>query len=465
MVARTEDEILESLKESLEATDPSVDVRKGPIFDFLLSPVPPELQKTEADAERLTLLSTLQLDEIATEAEIEAMATSFSIRLGGGKPSRTKRQVFFTNTAPTQDRVIERGILVGTEDQSFTYVTSESQTIPAATAENFFNPQTRRYEISVKCEATAVGPDFDLPRTRVSRIITPIDGIDGTTNLDAYDGGEEAEDFEDAVDRVRAKFAGLDPESGGGIISDIRNFDAENVKDVSLVYPKDRELFKRLTNRPAVDAIVLGDQFDEAQQTFISAGGETQIEIENRPVLSVETVQVNGANVPFTLIPDTSLATGGSPRSTDFVLLESALVEADVAIISYTFNLLIFDLQNSLFGQERPFDTDVLAKSPRDIGLEIVVDATVVGTTDTARTFDSIESSLFAQIETDFFTDVLLPEVIRQNIRSDVGGLSELRFTKFKRISGSALEVESVPLAKNSVPIIDQSLLRINVRR
>ena len=117
-MARTDAEIQQSLIESLQATDPSVDVRKGPVFDFLLRPVPPELQKTEADVERLTILTTIQLDDVATEAEIQAMATSFSIRLGGGKPSKTRNQVFFTFTAPLQDVVIDRGNLVGTIEQN-----------------------------------------------------------------------------------------------------------------------------------------------------------------------------------------------------------------------------------------------------------------------------------------------------------------------------------------------------------
>ncbi len=464
-MARTDSEILASLKESLSAADPSIDTEKGPVFNFLLRPVPSELQKTEADAERVAILATLQLDQVTTDEEVAALATSFSIRLGGGKASKTKSQLFFALRRPLEDIVIDRGNLVGTDDQQFTYFVSEARTMPVNSIDNFFNPQTRRYEILVPCEATAVGPTFDLPPSRVTRIITPIDGIDGTINTDYYRGGEEAEDLSNSIDRVRAKLAGLDPETGGGIISDIRNFDSENVRDVSLVYPKDRSLFKRVTSRPAIDAYVLGSSVDTIEQTVIATGGETQIQIERRPVTEVSSVTVNGTNTAFTFIPDTSREFGGSPRSSDYILLEDPLVALDTVVISYEYNQLLFDLQNDLFSLDRPFDTDVLARKPRDIGLEIALDAVIAASFDTARAFNAIEASLFSQVESDFFVDAILPEVVRQNVIDEVGGITQLRFTLFRRTSGGTLDVEPIDLDKNETAFIDQTLLSINVRR
>ncbi len=468
-MARTDDEIRNSLVESLRTIDPSVDVDKGPIFNFLLRPVPTELQKTEADAERLTILTTLQLDQVATQEEVEAMATSFSIRLGGGRASRTTNQLFFTFSRPTQDIVLNRGILVGSEDQRFTYFVTEAVTLPAATADNFFNPQTRRYEIFASCEATATGEDFDLPPTRVRQIITTIDGIDGTTNTKAYAGGTSEPTLNNSVDRIRAKFAGLDPETGGGIKSDIRNFDPENVLDVSLVYPKDRAIFRRRTNRPAIDAYVLGDDVRTIDETFVGVGGETQLALQSRPVESVSAVVVNSValveGTDYDFIRDVTPETRGSPRSTDFVLLTTPLIAADVAVVTQSYNALLQEMQDDLFGFDRPFETDVLARGPVDIGLAISVDATVLASTDTARAFVAIENALFTAVEQGRFIDVLEPEIVRQEIKDAVGGLSNLRLTRFRRTLGSTREVETVTLKKNEVPFIDQNALDIKVRR
>jgi len=464
-MSRTDSEILQSMVESLTTIDPSVDVVKGPVYDYLLRPVPSELAKTEQQVERLTILSTLQLDRVATQDEIAAMATSFSLRLGGGKPSKTKNQVFYAYTKPIRDIVIDRGYLVGSEDQRYTYFVSTKTTLPYISAANFYNPQTRRYEISASCEATAVGPTFDLPAHRVSRLITKIDGIDGTDNIGEYAGGEVQEDLPNAVARVQAKFAGLDPETGGGIISDIRNYDSENVTDVSLVYPKDRSLFRRPTTHPAIDAYVLGEKIDSLAQTYVAVGGETQIALEHRPVHSVESVSINGTTATFSFIQDTTRETGGSPRSLDYVLLAAPLVAADVVVLSYSYNSLLENLQADAFSLERPFDTDVLVREPRRILLWIELEATVVTSFDPSRVSDDILTNLTGQIETGYFQDILQPEVIRQKIRDEVGGVSTIRITKFRRVSGGYYDVETVDLAKNEVSSIDQTRLKITVRR
>lgn len=464
-MARTEDEIRQSLIESLRAVDQSVDVAKGPVYNFLLKPVPVELQKTEADVERLVILTTQQLGRVATQEEVEALATSFSIRLGGGRASRSSGQVFFTNRRPTEDIVINRGELVGTTDQRYTYFVSEQGTLPAATADNFFNAATRRYELVLRCEATAVGPDFDLPPGRITRLLTSITGIDGTINITQYTGGQEAEALEESVDRIRAKLAGLDPETGGGLKSDIRNYDSENVTDVSLVYPKDRTLFRRLTNRPAIDAYVLGNVIETVQQTYTATGGETDIQLENVPAVTLNSVTVNGTDVTATLIQDETRQTGYSARATDYVLMPTGLTASDVVILNYDYDALIADMQTDLFEQERPFDTDVLARQAREVGIEIVVDATILPSGDEARTFTQIEAKLFEKVETEFFQDVLLPEVLREQIQDEVAGLNTLRFVRFRRTSGSLLDVESITLAKNERSVIDQDVLDIRVRK
>jgi hypothetical protein len=464
-MARTEDEIRQSLVESLRAVDRSLDVVKGPVFNFLLKPVPVELQKTEADIERLVILTTQQLGRVVTQEEAEALATSFSIRLGGGRASRSTGQVFYTATRPTTDIVLDRGNLVGTDDQQYTYFVSEQQTMPAATADNFYNASTRRYELVTRCEATAVGPDFDLPPGRITRLLTTIPGIDGTVNISEYTGGQEAEDLDDSIARVRAKLAGLDPETGGGIKSDVRNYDPENVTDVQLVYPKDRPLFRRPVNRPGIDVYVHGSSIEAVNQTYVATGGETQIPLDNVPARTLNSVTVNGANVSATLIPDTTRETRQSARSTDYVLMPAALVAADTVVLNYDYNILIADMQSDLFELDRPFDTDVLAREPVEVPLEIVVDVTILPSSDEARTFTQVESTLFERVETDFFQTTLLPEVLRQQIQDEVAGINTIRMVRFRRASGSVLNVETVTLAKNEISTIDQNLLDIRVRK
>ena len=194
-------------------------------------------------------------------------------------------------------------------------------------------------------------------------------------------------------------------------------------------------------------------------------GGETTVACDNVPARTLNTVTVNGTTVSASLIQDTTRESGYSARATDYVLLPSALSPSDVVAINYDYNALITDMQTDLFELERPFDTDVLAREPLDVGIEIIVDATILPSGDEARTFSQIESKLFEKIETDYFQSALLPEVIRQQIQDEVSGLNVLRFVRFRRTSGSVLDVETVQLDKNQVAVIDQNLLDIRVRK
>jgi len=465
-MARTQDEIQRSLEATLNTIDPSVDNQKGPVYNFMLRPVPAELQKTEADVQRMVQLNTIQLGAVATDDEVEAMATSFSLRRGGGKPSTTKTQVFFARRRPEEDVQIDRGVVVGTHDEQYTYFVSERVVMPVASIDNFYNPATRRYEISTRCEATAVGPDFDLPATRVSNLITEVTGIDGTTNTDKYQGGAIKEDSEATVNRIRAKFAGLDPESGGGIISDIANFDPENVYDVALVYPKDRSIFKRITNRPAIDVYVIGEELDTTTQSYIAEGGETEIVLESSPVRSVDQVLVNGSTASFSFIQDTSMDYGRSPEANDVIMLDTPLIAADVVTITYLYNKLLNEAQSTLFSLERPFGTSVLVREPRQVDLHIELEANILASFDPSRVGDEIEAKLFAEIEPDFFIDLLQPSIIRDRIRDDVAGISgKPRITTFTKVRGGVTDIETVDLAKNEVARIDQTILKIKVRR
>lgn len=464
-MARTVDEIQTSIIASLEAIDPSIDVQKGPIFDFLLQPVPVELADTEARADRIARLVTAQLDEVATQEEVEAMATSFSVPLGTGKQS-SGRAVFYTFARPTTDIPIPRGTLIGTTRQDFTFfVTDANLVLSAADADAYFNSARRRYEITANIEATSVGPDFDLPPFRINTLFTQIEGLDGVVNLERTQNGLDQEELALSVERIRTKFNGNDPEIGGGINSQIRNYAPDIVTDVNLVFPKDTE-FRRSTSRPAIDAYVNGADAQSVDQSFVAIGGEQDIALEQPPVISVESVTVNGTEVDFAFLQDTSATIGGSNIAEDRVILESPVTTSDVVAITYTRDKLIDDLQTDLFNpDDRTFETDILAKRRKATPIVIQLTAKVLPSFDPNRTSDAIESALFDFVETGLFAEELLPEPIRQQIKDEVGGISELRFTKFQRLSGSTLDVEVITLAKNEVAQIDQASLVLDVRR
>ena len=70
-MARTTDEVKQSIIEYVESIDPSVDYSKGPVHDSLVSPLSQELPRSETEAEDLRKFYSLEQLEVATDEELE----------------------------------------------------------------------------------------------------------------------------------------------------------------------------------------------------------------------------------------------------------------------------------------------------------------------------------------------------------------------------------------------------------
>ena len=79
-MARSIEEVQLSMQQSLEAADPTIESRSGPVFNIMLQPVSNEVAKIEAEQERIGALYSLQFQNVATEAETTALATNFGIQ-------------------------------------------------------------------------------------------------------------------------------------------------------------------------------------------------------------------------------------------------------------------------------------------------------------------------------------------------------------------------------------------------
>jgi hypothetical protein len=464
-MARTPEGVRDSIVETMTDRDPSVDVQKGPIYDFLIAPVAPEVSSIEEEQDRISSLVSLQFDEVATDEEADSIGDSFSIPRSSGKAATCSRQAFHTSTRPTVDIPVERGTVVGNADLSKTYFTAERVVIEVDNLDAYYNASKRRYEVTTSIEATAVGESYNLPAFRIAKMVTTIDGIDGTENLIESKDGSDQQSTSAYMDRVRAKFSGLNPESGGGIRSAIWEAFPDDVDAVSLVYPKDRTVFTRPIADPAIDAYIIGGFDDVATDSYTStAGGETEFTLDFQPVTGINSVQVNGADVTYTFVEDTDRSFGLSQRGTSKVELATALSISDELNIEYTYDKMIYDLQTLSFDEdERPFGTDVLCKKPHVVPMTVEVDATILPSFDPIRVEDAIRSEIYDYIEPATFVGSRIPEELRQLILSEVGGVYRLNMLKFTRTDGGTLDVETVDFEKGELPVVDDTYLVVNI--
>ena len=217
MAARTEAQILESFKESAKLSDPTVDVEKGPLYSLLGRPLSKTLQPLEEEVDRLNKIYSVEFAQSATAEEAQAFLDNWGEVAGSGTPS-TVRVFFMVFNRPRVDQVIPtpQGTLVGNVDQSLQYITLEAGEIRGDQADLYFNPSRRTYEVSLLCQAVAIGPQYTLPAGRIISKVSLLPDIDGVENRERSSTGESAETRQQQIERVQQKFFGLAVNTGNG---------------------------------------------------------------------------------------------------------------------------------------------------------------------------------------------------------------------------------------------------------
>jgi len=466
-MARSAKQISQSMETTVRTADSTSDVSKGPIFDLLMAPVAPELAFQEQNTEDLRTISTLQMDKVATKAEIQAIGTSFSLAALTGKATRY-RQMFFTFTRPTTDLPIERGTLVGTTDASRVYQVLERVVMLSSNADAYYNAVRRRYEITATIEATAIGESHNLPAYRVKKILTKLNGFDGTENTSTpvvY--GSDSQTVTDYFNRIKKKFAGLNPSAGGGITTRVLEYAPTTITDINLVYPKDRDVFRRDTGRPAIDVYIIGEELDTAYQREIAVGGETSFVLDKPPVQEISSVQIDGESVSsYSLVQDSKPSTSGSARSSDRIVFSTAFEAGQGVEITYIYDSLVYNMQADLFDANgAEFSTDILVRRPQETPVVVKMDVTVLASADVNRATDSIKTLVFDYVETNKFTTSLIPEVLRQTILGSVSGVTNVKIQRFSSSLNGKLPIETIPIKKNQVPVVDQDTLSIKTHQ
>ena len=471
-MARTAQQILAALVDSVRLSNPTVDTKKGPVFFGMLLPVPQILADNEAIAERVAVLSTLQIDSVISTDEIAALQRTFGIQSVRGKAASGSKGCYYKYSPPTRDIKIDAGSMASTAEGQFSYYTTRSINIPVTSAQAYYVASRRRYEFIVPYQATAIGTDYEVAEQRINRMVTKIDGMDGFVNLDSPKGSFIDQDPSVTLEQIRIKMTGISPDSGGSIIDNVYAQDPSNVLNVVTVFPKDHDIFTRMVTSPAIDVYVYGLKTDTDTYTITAIGGEQDVVLPKPPVISVESVRVNNNSVPFSLSVDRSTDTGLSAAAHDRIVLVTPLSANDVLTIDYTYNALIRGLQDDLFSvlatdDAIRFGTDVLARQYRTMDLSISVDVRLSGAQNDAalaRTAQTVRDVLSATVETGRFGERLSPTVLEQQLEQFIGRAASVRFRRFTRLSGGTADVETVVARRNEVPMIVPDLLKVFVR-
>lgn len=466
-MARSVEQIQQSMQQSVEGADPTIESRSGPVYNIMLQPVANEVARIETEQDRINALYSLQFQEVATIEETNALATNFGIQRAPG----TKASVvvfFFRFTRPQEPAVVRRGSLISNLDGTLQFIVQEDAVIDPSNAEAFFNAARRTYEVAVNAQAVSPGEQYNVPAFRINTLVTANSDFDGVESRAAATGGSEQETQSAEVSRIRQRFAGLNTGSIDGIKFIAADSFPEYVNDVAVIQPAN-VLFLRAPTTPALDIYIAGSNNETVRQSYVALGGETQITLASPPavqgslVLAVNGVVDSGA----VIVPDDGIF-GGSTRATDVALLSNPLNAGDVATFSYAFNRLVFDVQQeyepTTVGDSLLFGTDILVFQAEIAPITVQMSIRVASSFDVPRTTDQVQNVVLEYVNQNVFGFTLFPEQLRETILTTVQGVTSLDLQQFRRTDRSLRDVEIIEMDDNEISQLDDESFQLNIR-
>lgn len=468
-MARSKEQVADSIRNSILSVDNRVDLKVGPLWDYLISPIPPELSTLENKIDTLKVYYSPNFASVATQQEARDFAVNFGTGPSIGNFARTT-VVFYRNSPPAAGLAytVPIGALVQTVDGNLVFRTTQSATMSGDYAATYFNPSTQRYEVTVIVEAVAPGVKYNIPAGHIRKMQTQIAGIDNITQPGEARGGTEPEDSLEVALRVQEKFKGLERNSISGITTLIKEAEPSYVTAVSIVKPTDRIEFRRLTNGPSLDVYVQGLNYTSCSEDYLATGGETKLPMTvNRTAVGITSVSVNGNvldSATWTFLPDTTLEYQFSTRANPMIQFTSALTANDLVEIVGTKNYLLDSLQVLFTGENSLFKTDLLLRSfiqlPIIVSLEVRITS---GDPDAIRSEIMTYLTYFIQPTSGIPTQ-LIPDSIRSLLKESIPEIDTVKILEFRRRYGSIDTVEIVAPYKNQEPIFDSVAASITVR-
>lgn len=444
-MARSTEDIIESLKENISSQDSSLDVTKGPIYNFMCAPVAPVMSSEEQVAERLERLLSLDMVNADDNTDdINAFGNNFKVPRGGGSKEQ-HLQTFYLYSAPTSDIEIPTGTMVGTENGTYIYKVLSGKTFKPANSTSYYNSTSGRYELNLMVEAIDYGDSYNLPKGRVNKLISTSVRVDGTISATTslVTGTAEETDSE-YLSKTEKRFTGLNSGTDSGIAYTLNDYNG--ISDVYICKPGD-DLFYRKVKRAALDVYINGSNTSCKVQTTTIEVETNKIKLEYSPAVRVESVLVNDKEVDYSFAQDTSNELGGSTSSEDYVVFNDTLEVGSYVSITYYINSDVVNCADTL-SEKDLYESDLLTRQSKTayLNLEIIIK------TNTSNKTDAEEQALTALSGYPSYTmgEVLNPSDIEPLMRISVPNVISVYVIKHN-IDGQPFEIGTVALPKHTI--------------
>lgn len=465
-----------SIRSGITSRTTTHDTAVGPIPEVIIKPAARVFERQNDRIRTVSLIVSLS-NEVAFSDEFEADLDAYVFNEGlvralGSRATATV--VFSRAAAPTADIVVQRGYPIGTQPdeatgQTITFITSETRTLPFATASAYFNIQSQRYELSVPVIAIVEGSTGRVAASRINRPLRPLVAFDSVTNPSAAVGGRDRESNAELIERYLLAIQGRQLGTPFGIERFARD-EFPDVEDLLAVFGSNELLTRSTEDAGAVDAYIIGDQVLDVTDNLEFFGIGQLLQISTPPLVSVSAVS-SGAS---TYIKDQDYeevfdetGNAGSVRAIEGIQFlaggPTALpATGDVVTITYTQNQLIRNLQTR-FEQDDAFvfGRDLLFKRGLQVNIVIEADLTVEAGFNATDIQLAVEEVILDFINTLELGDDVERSDIQAVVRQ-ISGVDNFVFTRITR-STVASGVADIVIEDNEYARIDSADLTITV--
>lgn len=466
-MARTQRQIEESLAASIERQDASVDTVKGPVYDLFIRPESAEIRRLELQYDDLSRRYSLDYVLTRNAQILDLYGGNHGVRRSGGRAA-TGWVTFFTYAPPSRDGLvlIPAGTIVSTSDSSIAFRTRRDGYIYGSSLSSYYNAAARRYEVRVPVEAMGSGSLYEVPASRIVKIQTDIDGIDGVINRTRMEKSTEVESSSNFGNRIRSKFNGLALGSGDGLEQLVRNYDPASITDVRVIFSTDIENFRRRTRRSAWDVYLIGSLSEEDEVTFIGNGVQRTFSLPNVPALGVTSVHVGNTGVGFTFLPDSSFQFRSSTRADDRVELDLVPGVNETVTIRYSYDKLITDTQAYVdkIGVNL-YRSDILIRKAIPVAVRTRLLVQVLSSFDATAAASSAFQVASEYVSSGLFASLVFPNALRSDVASTVPGVSRVDVLEFTRDLTGSISVDVIELSPFEYLETPDSLIEIEIRR
>ncbi len=300
-----------------------------------------DLLALKLDSNNLALLAAAFSTSVAAVlVDISAWIDKYAdnIKETRKQPTKANLNVLFGRVdPPTQDIPVNIGVQVkGSNGQ--TYVTTGADTMFAALASTYYDPNLFLFVLPVPAEATLAGAAGNCGVGTITSIVTPVSGFTQVTNIENAEGGQDLETDEAFVSRLIDKWQAVGAVTKEGILASI----LDNVDVIDAYEAPPRNPFN-LRGFGRTDVYIQKRVEEQITETFSAYNHPTipnAIQPTGLPMLSLLSVNSGAAEAQL----DTSSALRGSVQALDAIRFTSA--PAFPVTVIYTKNKRVGESQN-----------------------------------------------------------------------------------------------------------------------